>query len=109
MYLQSLSDLPPDRLDEAFQRAVRECRFFPTIAEIRGFESQVQVSPERLEAAHQRLLARIAAQPEVKMLASVLDEKPVMPKRKARQPIQEELERRMDELLKQREQLLKPK
>lgn len=54
MYLQSLSDLPLDRLDEAFKRAIRECRYLPTISEIRTFESQVEISPEKIEAAYQR-------------------------------------------------------
>jgi hypothetical protein len=62
MYLQALADLPLDQLERAIQRAIRECRYFPTIAEIRALESQIEVSPERMEAAHARLRQRLAAQ-----------------------------------------------
>lgn len=108
MYLQLLSDLPLDRLNLAFEHAVRECKFMPTIAEIRDFEEEVIVEPERIAAAHERLRARLAAQPEVKMLGSVLDE-PSMPRREITQLTTAEIEKRMDDLLKQREELLKPK
>tara|TARA_R110000824_G_scaffold65483_1_gene170478 strand:- start:1556 stop:2014 length:459 start_codon:yes stop_codon:yes gene_type:complete len=36
LYRDALADVPPDLLELAFQRAVRECKFFPTVAEIRG-------------------------------------------------------------------------
>ncbi len=111
MYLDGLFDLPLDRLNLAFERAVRECRFVPTIAEIRAFESDVTVPAEAIEAAHARLRARLAAQPEVKMLASVQDEntQPRQSRREIQPLSREEIERRMDDLLRQREELLRPK
>lgn len=105
MYLQLLSDLPLDRLELAFQRGVLECKFMPTIAEIRSFETRIEISPERIEAAHQRLRARLAAQPEVKQLASVLDDRAPAPRREIRQLTAEEHEKRMKLLRAQLEQI----
>ena len=73
MYLDSLDDLPLDRLELAFARAVRECKFLPSIAELRSFENDVTVPVERLEAAHQRLRERLAAQPAVETFRRALD------------------------------------
>lgn len=42
MYLDGLSDLPLDRLNDALKMAVKQCRFFPTIAEIRALERDVE-------------------------------------------------------------------
>src|SRR3990167_6960822 len=58
MYLDALSDLPLDRLEQAVQRAVRERKFLPSIAEIRELECEVEVPRERLEAAYERLKHR---------------------------------------------------
>lgn len=97
MYLQGLADLPLDRLESAFQRAVQECRFVPTIAELRAFEDQVKVPVERIEAAYERRKAQILAAPEVKALPSVQDEK-AAPRREIRQLTEAELTARLDEL-----------
>lgn len=72
MYLQALADLPQNRLEAAFQQAVRECRFFPTVAEIRAFEREVKATPEQLDAAYERLKLRIANQPKALPYRSVL-------------------------------------
>lgn len=106
MYLQSLADLPLDRLNSAFQCAVRECKFLPSIAEIRRFEDEVEISPEQLQAAHDRLRARLAAQPEAKRLASVLDEPKVEKREEIVTLTPEQFDARAKELQRQREQLL---
>ena len=104
MYLEGLKDLPMSRLNEAFNRAFRECKFFPSIAEIRAFETQVQVPQELLDAAYERFTQRILAQPEVKMLESVHDEP--KPKRHEIAPMsEEEATRRLNVLLKQAEEM----
>jgi hypothetical protein len=104
LYIAELSDLRQDRLELAFRHALRECKFFPTIAEIRDFEEKVQVDPARIEAAHQRLRERLAAQPPVPMLKSVVDEAP-KPKREFKPLSPEESERRLKELIKQAQHL----
>ncbi len=73
MYSQELADLTTDRLDQAFRHAMRQCRFLPTIAEIRHFEANVEVPAERIAGSYQRLRERIEAQPAVKMLATTYE------------------------------------
>ena len=103
MFLQELSDLPLDRLDMAFKRAVRECAFFPKIAEIRQFEAAVQIEPEKLTAAYERLKRQIETSPEPKQLASVLDEQPRKFVPRIVKPLSEaELKARLEELTKQK-------
>jgi hypothetical protein len=104
LYIAELADLREDRLELAFRQALRDCKFFPTIAEIRDFEEKVQVDPARIEAAHQRLRERLAAQPPVPMLKSVVDEAP-KPKREFKPLSPEESERRLKELIKQAQHL----
>jgi len=36
IYARGLEDVPPDALDAALGRAVKECRYFPTVEEIRA-------------------------------------------------------------------------
>ena len=45
IYMEALIDIPVETLDAAFRNALHTCRFFPTIAEIRGF------TVKQLEAA----------------------------------------------------------
>lgn len=109
MYLNALCDLPLDRLELAFQKALREFVpgfgiLIPPIGLIRQLEDSVEVPPERIEAAHQRLRERLAAQPPVPMLKSVVDEAP-KPKREFKPLSPEETERRLKELLKQARQI----
>lgn len=78
MYLQALSDLPLDRLELAFHRAIRDCRFLPTIAEIRDLEAIVEIpksQQQRIDAAYERLKQKVLTQPEPNALVSALDEK----------------------------------
>ena len=37
VYMDALSDLSPEQLNQACQRAIRECKFFPSVAELRMF------------------------------------------------------------------------
>lgn len=66
-------DADPTRLGEAFRAARGVCAEFPTPADVRKIYDRIPASPERIEAAHERLRQRIAAQPEPKMLPSALD------------------------------------
>jgi hypothetical protein len=77
MYLEALSDLPIDRLNEAFMRAVRQCTFLPSIAEIRKFESEVSVPQEQLEAAYERMRQRVIAQGAIPTLRSLREVKQI--------------------------------
>lgn len=105
-FLDEFRSVDPDRLDAAFRTARGRFKEFPTPAQVR--ECLPPLSAERLEAAHKRLRERIEAQPEQKMLPSALDEK-APPPREVKAMTTEEIERKMDELLRQREQLLRPK
>jgi len=108
LYIAELVDLHEDRLELAFRQVLRDCKFFPTIAEIRNFEEKVQVDPARIQAAHQRLRERLAAQRPIPMLASVVDEQR-KPQRTIKPLSLEEAERRLKELLKQAQQLQESK
>jgi len=105
MYLDGLSDLRLDRLDAAFKRAVRECKFFPSIAEIRQLEAEIEIPQERLESAYERLKQRIAAQPVPNQLSSVLDDN--RPKlREVRQLTEAEYKKRLEQLSGQKIKIL---
>jgi hypothetical protein len=41
LYAQALADLPVEAVEHAAQRAIKECRYFPTPAELRGFVQPV--------------------------------------------------------------------
>lgn len=102
MYLQNLSDLQPSRLAEAFNRAIRECKFFPTVAEIRTFEAEVEIPKERIEAAYQRRKEQVLATPQPPpMLSAVLDKEQPKPKRPLRLLTEAEHEERVAYLKKQ--------
>ncbi len=98
MYLQALADLPLDRLELAFQRAVQECRFVPSIAELRQFEYEAEVPKALIDAAYERRKQQILSAPEVKALPSVLDEKIVKPLREVRSLTEAEVQSRLEEL-----------
>lgn len=57
LYSDGLSDIPYDILREAFRRAVRECKFFPTVKELRDFAGK-DVGKRRATIAMLQLLAK---------------------------------------------------
>jgi hypothetical protein len=105
MYLQALSDLPLNLLETAFQSAVLECKFFPSIAEIRAIVARSD-SPEQHEASYQRLKARIESQPEVKQLRSILDEQAKTVKREVVALTEGQWRERLEKLAGQKLKLL---
>lgn len=46
LYLSKLRDIPVERLKVAFERAIKECEFFPKIAELRKFSEPMEKLPE---------------------------------------------------------------
>ena len=103
-FLDEFKTTSPDVLDEAFRLARGACAEFPTPADVRKQIVNVKVPQELLDAAYERFTQRILAQPEVKMLKSVLDEP--TPKRHEITPMSEEkLERRFKVLVKQAEEM----
>lgn len=58
LYQDALADIDADVLGEAFALAVRESRFFPTIAELRGFAARVPRPRRCVIAGRLRALLR---------------------------------------------------
>jgi small-conductance mechanosensitive channel len=54
VYIESLADVHLDRLDEAFKRVLRECKFLPSIAEIRDMASHIAPSEAELAERKER-------------------------------------------------------
>ncbi len=50
IYAGALADVPQDRLDVAFQRALRELTFFPKVAELRHFAALNSEDQKKVEA-----------------------------------------------------------
>lgn len=48
-YSEGLADLSLEELREVFSQALRECKFMPTLAELRGFIARCQDSDQRLQ------------------------------------------------------------
>lgn len=60
-YREGLSDLPEADLREVFSRAILECKFMPTVAELRGFLNRKEVAIDKLESEREwdRILAHV--------------------------------------------------
>lgn len=96
-FLDEFKETSPGVLDEAFRLARGVCTEFPTPADVRKQIVNVKVPQELLDTAYEKRKARILAQPEPKMLKSVLDEEKPKP-REIRQFTEAELQARLDVL-----------
>lgn len=105
MYLQSLGDLRLDRLELAFQQALKDCKFFPTIAEIRDIEADLilpDVAKERIEAAYQRRKEQVLSAPQPPpMISGALDKEQPKPRRPLKMLTDAEFNERVAYLKKQ--------
>lgn len=101
MYLQNLADLPMSRLSEAFNRAIRECKFFPTVAEIRAFEAEVIIPDDRIQAAYERRKSQILTAPRLTLLKSAFLDAEPQAKRPLRMLTDAEFNERVEYLKKQ--------
>lgn len=73
-YWMGLADLPADLLGKAVQRAIRQCKFFPSVAELRQFSRELRpLLPQILDAGPFRAPQFLSKDERTNVLAWIQD------------------------------------